>query len=70
MGERARKKDYRIAKPIKMSEIFQIGSIPVKTNHPGDFYKHFENIKQKVNEGFFCGSIDGYWWVIPLSFRK
>lgn len=47
-----------------MSEIFKIGSTPVKTNHPGDFYKHFDLIRQQISNGFFCGSVDGYWWIV------
>lgn len=52
-----------------MSEIFKIGELPIKTNHPGDFHQYLPIIKHEVKAGVFCGSVEGYWWIIPLEFR-
>lgn len=53
-----------------MAEIFYIGNLPIKTNHPGDFYRHLEDIKIKIKSGFFCGEIQGYWWIVPLDYSS
>lgn len=53
-----------------MAEIFYIGVIPVKTNHPGDFYAHLKLIQRLVGVGEFSGSIDGYWGIVPKKYRE